>query len=107
MLDESGRWLRFGDPVAVLTADRTDDVAEVLAEVESAVAAGSWAAGFIAYEAAPAFDPALEAHPPGDLPLTWWGLFRPPREAAGPAARDPGEITRLALFSDISIGDAP
>ncbi len=42
---------------------------------------GSWVAGFIAYEAAPALDPALRvrAREPGDafarLPLAWFAMF--------------------------------
>ena len=106
MLDNRSRWLRFSDPVAVLTADRIGDVAAVLAEVESAVTDGSWAAGFIAYEAAPAFDPALEAHPTGALPLMWWGLFRPPREAPAPTAGHPIDLDWQPAVSRRRYGEA-
>ena len=44
-----------------------------LAAVEAEAAAGRWAAGFLAYEAAPALDPALRARPPGPGPLAWFG----------------------------------
>ncbi len=74
------RWLLFSDPVAVLTAERLDDVVPVLAEVEAQTGAGRWAAGFLSYEAAPALDPALAAFEPGALPLAWWGIFEEPRE---------------------------
>jgi para-aminobenzoate synthetase / 4-amino-4-deoxychorismate lyase len=40
---------------------------------------GYWAAGFLSYEAAPAFDPAFRTPPPGPAPLLWFGLFPPPR----------------------------
>ncbi len=36
---------------------------------------GLQAAGFVSYEAAPAFDEALKVHPDGDFPLLWFGLF--------------------------------
>ncbi|HEU0015961.1 MAG TPA: aminodeoxychorismate synthase component I [Longimicrobium sp.] len=53
------RSFRFGDFRGVVRADAVDDVLPVLAEVERAVASGLHAAGFVAYEAAPAFDPAF------------------------------------------------
>ena len=52
-------------------------MAPVLAAVEEAVGRGLHAVGFLCYEAAPAFDPAL-ASCRGDplLPLAWFGLYR-------------------------------
>lgn len=48
----------------------------LLAQMEEAVERdGLHAAGFIAYEAAPAFDPALPVRPDGGFPLLWFGLF--------------------------------
>ena len=57
------------------------DVTTVLAEVEAAADRGWWAAGFVAYEAAPAFDRALTVRPRTSgpvgarLPLAWFALF--------------------------------
>lgn len=57
------------------------DVIPALERVESAVADGMWAGGFVSYEAAPAFDPGLRVKVgnPEDsfhhLPLVWFGLF--------------------------------
>jgi para-aminobenzoate synthetase/4-amino-4-deoxychorismate lyase len=79
------RWWHFRDPVEVLSAQRLGDVAPVLAEVERAVDRGLHAAGFLSYEAAPGLDPALEAHPGGPLPLTWWGLFKSPQRVSAPS----------------------
>ncbi|MCP3959173.1 MAG: aminodeoxychorismate synthase component I [bacterium] len=76
------RWLLFRDPVATFAPTALADVLPALAEVEAAAARGLWAAGFLSYEAAPAFDPALHAHEGGALPLVWWGLFSEPRELA-------------------------
>ena len=76
---DEDRWLRFVEPVAVLVAFRVDEVAPVVAEAVARVEAGGlFAAGFLAYEAAPAFDRALAAHPvvPGaGPPLAWFALF--------------------------------
>lgn len=45
--------------------------------VDAETGRGRHAAGFVAYEAAPAFDPALPVVPagPGRLPLVWFGLY--------------------------------
>ncbi len=71
-------WLRFGRPLRILRADTGADVLPALAGVEAANAAGLWAAGFVAYDAAPAFDPALAVHPSAAGLLLWFGLFEAP-----------------------------
>lgn len=78
-------WLAFAHPRHVLCAHRVDEVAGVLQEVEAARQRGQWAAGFVCYEAAPAFDPALQVHAPGHLPLAWFGIFEAPQPAIAPA----------------------
>ncbi|MCU0303470.1 MAG: aminodeoxychorismate synthase component I [Thermoanaerobaculales bacterium] len=88
---ETGRWLAFADPVEIVSAATVDEVAPALDRVEGMVTGGGLTAvGFIAYEAAPAFDPALAAHPAGAvLPLVWFGLYdraeavAPPLPAGG------------------------
>jgi para-aminobenzoate synthetase/4-amino-4-deoxychorismate lyase len=72
------RWLRFVEPVDVLVAYRPDQVVVQLERVERAVNEhGSFAAGFIAYEAAPGFDPAMATRTADNgLPLLLFGLFR-------------------------------
>ncbi|HYW11248.1 MAG TPA: hypothetical protein VE871_04805, partial [Longimicrobium sp.] len=71
-----GRSFRFDGARGVLRADALDEVLPVLAAVERAVADGLHAAGFVAYEAAPAFDPAFATHPPDPrLPLAWFTLY--------------------------------
>jgi para-aminobenzoate synthetase/4-amino-4-deoxychorismate lyase len=64
----------------VVCAHRVSEVPGVLAEVESAVAKGLHAAGFITYEAAPGLDGALVTWDPGQMPLVWFGLFRQRRQ---------------------------
>lgn len=74
------RWLAFDAPVEVLVARSPGEVAAHLRRVESAVGREElYAAGFLSYEAAPAFDdklPVLAARP---LPLSWFALYREPR----------------------------
>ena len=71
----------FGDPIGEIVASTVDEVVPAIARLERAAADGLWAVGFVAYEAAPAFDPNLAVLPRaagefhGDLPLLWFGLF--------------------------------
>jgi para-aminobenzoate synthetase/4-amino-4-deoxychorismate lyase len=81
-----GRSFRFREPRGVVTAWAVDDVLPALARVEAAVDAGLHAAGFVAYEAAPAFDSALATHPPREgLPLLRFALFAARDEVDGDA----------------------
>jgi para-aminobenzoate synthetase/4-amino-4-deoxychorismate lyase len=62
---------------AELVAWRPDEVPAVLDEVERRSAAGWWAFGMVAYEAAAGLDPTLVTHEPVEgLPLAWFGLTR-------------------------------
>lgn len=78
MTGSGTRRLAFTQPERVITALTIADVRPALREVEEAARNGFYAAGMICYEAAPAFDAALHARPPGPLPLLWFGLFRAP-----------------------------
>ncbi|MBO6557371.1 MAG: chorismate-binding protein [Pseudomonadales bacterium] len=76
--DESGDWLEFQAPKEVLTASSPDDVLEVLRVAETAAIDGAYVAGYVSYEAASAFDPALSHHVPGGLPLVSFAIFDKP-----------------------------
>ena len=78
------RWLAFTDPERVLAARTVDEVAPLLRAVEEAVAVGLFAAGFVAYEAAPAFDPACRTRPPSAAPGALPGCSALRRAAAVP-----------------------
>lgn len=72
------QWLLFQRPQQVCIAESPAEVAGVLSTVERAVAAGGHAAGFLAYEAAPAFDTALAVRPDSGFPLAWFGIYAAP-----------------------------
>jgi len=85
------------DLQGVLEARTLAEVTGVLADVEEATRRGWTAAGFVAYDAAPAFDPALTVAPGGipapgpGLPLAWFGLFATTRSVAPvPRVAPPG-----------------
>ena len=71
-----GSWLELREPAATLVAGRSDEVAGVLEAAQRAADGGSLVAGFVAYEAAAAFDLAVH-QPCTGLPLAWFGVFSP------------------------------
>lgn len=71
------RWLEFTAPCGILTAFDTAAVLPLIRRMEDIVRReGLHAAGFISYEAAPGFDPALPAKADGHFPLIWFGLYK-------------------------------
>jgi para-aminobenzoate synthetase/4-amino-4-deoxychorismate lyase len=76
----AGRAFACPHPEAVLRADTVDEVLPVLQEVQRVTAAGRWAYGYLAYEAAPGLDGDLVTHAPrpGDPPLVWFAVGGPP-----------------------------
>ncbi len=81
----------FGRPSSLRIAHRVDEVVATLAWAQERAHSGCWVAGFVAYEAAPAFDPAFAVLPGGSLPLAWFAAFP---EGDFPPAPDPGAIDR-------------
>lgn len=80
------RWLRFADPVDIVSVSALPDVVPTLGALEARVNAdGLYAAGFISYDAAPAFDRALASRCDAETPLLWFGLFRAPAVIEVPA----------------------
>ena len=99
-----GRSFGFGDLRGVLRADALDEVLPLLAAVEEAVTGGAHAVGFVAYEAAPALDPAFAVHPPDPhLPLAWFALYGTRED--GPASLPPAGEVSLGPWS-IDLGEA-
>ena len=90
--------LAFAAPRRVISARSLADVRPALAAVEAEAAAGRWAAGYLAYEAGPALDPAIHAQPPGPGPLAWFGVYDRPRRVR-PAPR--GDASLGPLVPDV------
>ncbi len=99
-------WLRFEQPVEVLSARSPKDVLPTLQNINRAIQTeGLWAAGFLGYEAASAFDPALAVHPGGELPLLWFGLFRQPEMIKLTRESEPPDFAGLEWTPSISRDD--
>jgi para-aminobenzoate synthetase/4-amino-4-deoxychorismate lyase len=83
-------WLLFERPQEIIQTFRPEEVADKLRAVEAAVdGRGLHAAGLLAYEAAPGFDPALAVRPDGTFPLLWFGLYETPRAVELPCPAEP------------------
>lgn len=79
------QWLRFDSPREIIQAYTLAEILPALERIEHFVAQpDSYAAGFISYEAAPAFDPALHTQPLTDFPYLWFGLYAAPTPIESP-----------------------
>ena len=89
---QTDHWLRFSDPVEEIEVHLLEDVLPALNKIEQRVEQeGLFAAGYVSYEAAPAFDDALQTHAPSDFPLLRFGLFAKVEQIELPAA--PEDVT--------------
>ena len=89
--DASGRPRRiaFARPRRVFAAHSPAEVLPVLAEARRAAEGGRYAAGYVSYEAAPAFDPALAVRAGSQLPLAWFAVYDEPLAGESSSARRP------------------
>ncbi len=80
-------WWRFDDLQALAVAADVDQVPAALEAVEDWISSRGWAVGYIAYEAAPAFESAFTVQPSASkMPLLWFALCRECRPYAPPTA---------------------
>ncbi len=89
----SGRSTVCRDPDAVISAWTLDGVRSVVARAEELARRGNWVYGFVSYEAAPAFDPALRVRGyagAGSIPLCWFAAVAPDHVSHTDARLDPG-----------------
>jgi para-aminobenzoate synthetase/4-amino-4-deoxychorismate lyase len=98
-------WLCCEDLIEVLQTRRIEEVLAILAAAERAAEKGLYAAGFLAYEAAPAMDDACAVHPAGTLPLAWFGLFRRMVPCGDLADPPPGEQLSGEWRASVSAGE--
>lgn len=87
----------FAAPQAVFTAYHHDAVADVVQRAEAAAHDGRWAVLMLAYEAAPAMDPALQTNHPSGAPLAVAAIFshRAPAPPMPPVEPPPVNWTPL------------
>ena len=65
----------FEQPLKVISTIHLAEVADCFTQIDEALAQGCYVAGYLAYEAAPAFDSKLVTKKQGKIPLLWFGVF--------------------------------
>ena len=70
----------YQKPVDIIETYVLDEVVSCLEKVQLAVDKGYYAAGYLSYEAAPAFDPVFKVKEGSRMPLIWFGIFHEPLE---------------------------
>ncbi|MEA4863328.1 MAG: chorismate-binding protein [Victivallaceae bacterium] len=87
----------FLDPETVISAGSTREVAAAFAALEELLAGGYCAAGFVTYEAAPAFDAGMVTAPDdGSFPLLEFACYR-----------NPPRVVRLPYLNDYALESPP
>ncbi|MEB2491555.1 aminodeoxychorismate synthase component I [Peribacillus frigoritolerans] len=72
------RPLYFANPKKVITAHSIEDVLPQFQKVQEAIEQGNYAAGYVSYEAAPAFEQSFKVKDGAKMPLLWFGIFDKP-----------------------------
>ncbi|MGG0718503.1 aminodeoxychorismate synthase component I [Robertmurraya massiliosenegalensis] len=70
----------FCEPEKIITTQLIEEVLPCLRKVEEAVEQGYYAAGFLTYESAPAFDSAFKVKKGSKMPLLWFAIFTEPKD---------------------------
>ncbi len=83
----------FHSPIHVWSAASLSQVIPVVDQAELAAAHGHWVVLLLAYEAAPAFEPACAVHPPGDFPLAWAAAFDAPHALPPESSLNPFSVS--------------
>ncbi|PLT28630.1 aminodeoxychorismate synthase component I [Peribacillus deserti] len=70
----------FTHPIEIIETSQIEEVINKLKAVEKHIEEGKYAAGYLSYEAAPAFEPHFRVRPDPSVPLLWFGIFEEPLE---------------------------
>lgn len=70
--------MTFQNPIKTIVANTLEDVRPSFQLIQEAVDQGYYAAGYVSYESAPAFDRAFQVHQKPNMPLLWFGIFSEP-----------------------------
>jgi para-aminobenzoate synthetase / 4-amino-4-deoxychorismate lyase len=96
------KWLIFSKPLKIFVTHEIREVMPILQEIGKKVEKdGKYAAGFISYEAASAFDLALKTKQGGEIPLLWFGVFDKVQEMTLPATSQDSFIPELDWYPSI------
>jgi len=105
-LSGSPRSLLFLDPVRVISVARLNEIPALFQQIEEALAAGFYVAGFVGYECGYHFQ-SLEdvAWAPSELPLAWFGVYREPSVHHHTRRSEEGGIPQPLLDDSVHLFD--
>ena len=93
VLRKNDEWLYFSSPHQIIVAESLGDVLPAFLKIERLIARNDWyAAGFVSYEAASAFDSALHTLSGAGFPYLWFGLYPRPSIVTLPDPQEPKPI---------------
>lgn len=87
----------FENPKEIIIAWKIHEVAACLVKIEQAISAGFYAAGYLSYEATPAFFPDVSVHAKQKMPLLWFGIFEAPIKQNDMAEGQPYSISNWKM----------
>ena len=100
---KNASWLKFSNPKHVYACTELSEVKRILREIQTQVEKdGLYAAGYLSYEAAPAFDPAFIVHKKPILPLLCFGVYEEAEEFSSLADERPSYDDDLEWTLDTS-----
>ncbi|KGR74787.1 aminodeoxychorismate synthase component I [Ureibacillus sinduriensis] len=70
--------ITFTNPLKIIVAHTIDEIHPSFQLIQEAVEQGYYAAGYVSYESAPAFDKAFRVNQKPNMPLLWFGIFSEP-----------------------------
>ncbi|WP_338469730.1 aminodeoxychorismate synthase component I [Niallia sp. XMNu-256] len=73
--------LTFQKPLQLIVANTIEEVYPCFQQIQKAVNEGYYAAGYLSYESAPAFDSAFKVNEGNKMPLLWFGIFSEAQQA--------------------------
>lgn len=68
----------FSDPIDIIQTTSLDHVLTCMARVEDYTQTGYYAVGYVAYEAAPAFNAQAQVRAQSTVPLVWFAIYTSP-----------------------------
>lgn len=94
---ENSQDLRFENPLRCIIAQQPEEVETALKALDEAVSKGFYVAGFMAYEAAYAFENIGSFRSDG-LPLVWFGVYEAPQQGLPAPTEAPANPLQISGF---------
>ncbi len=95
----------FEHPVDIISTYKLSEIKNCFERIDAALAQGFYVAGYLSYEAAPAFEAKMPTQAPGVMPLLWFGIFKEAKTAADFKTQDSFHPENYQWVADTSQSD--